>query len=142
MSVHRKGALIRKDDTWERWWTYLCPGTNSRDSTQAFVSVTKWCPTCDPMDCSTPGFLVLHYLPEFAQTHLHRVGDAIQPSHPLSAPCLQSFPASVSFQMSQFFASGAQSIGASASTSVRPMNIQGLFPLSLTSLISLLSKRL
>ena len=40
---------------------------------------------CDPMDCSTPGFSVLH-LPEFTQTHVHRVGDAIQPSHPLSSP--------------------------------------------------------
>ena len=40
------------------------------------------------MDCSTPGFPVLHYLPEFAQTHVHRVGDAIQPSHPLSSPSL------------------------------------------------------
>ena len=47
-------------------------------------SVTQSCPTlCDPMDCSTPGFPVLHHLPELAQTHVHRVGDAIQPSHPL-----------------------------------------------------------
>ena len=47
-------------------------------------SVAK-CPTfCDPMDCRTPSFPVLHYLPEFAQTHVHWVGDAIQPSHPLS----------------------------------------------------------
>ena len=45
------------------------------------------CPTlCDSMDCSTPGFPVLHYLPELTQTHVHRVGDAIQPSHPLSSP--------------------------------------------------------
>ena len=50
-------------------------------------SVTQSCPTlCDPMDCSTPGFPVLHYLPEFAQTHAHEVDDAIQPSHPLSPP--------------------------------------------------------
>ena len=50
-------------------------------------SVTKSCPTlCDPMDSSTPGFPVLHYLPEFAQTHGHWVHDAIQPSHPLSPP--------------------------------------------------------
>ena len=50
-------------------------------------SVTQSCPTlCDPMDCSTPGFPVLHYLPEFAQTHVHGVSDAIQPSHPLSSP--------------------------------------------------------
>ena len=50
-------------------------------------SVAKWCLThCDPMDCSTPGFPVLHYLPEFAQTHVHRVGDVTQPSHPLPPP--------------------------------------------------------
>ena len=49
--------------------------------------VTQSCPTLwDPMDCSTWGFPVLHYLPEFAQTHVHWVGDAIQPSHPLSPP--------------------------------------------------------
>ena len=56
--------------------------------------------------------------------------------------CLQSFPASRSFQMSQFFASGGQSIGASAAVSVLPVNIQGWFPLGLTALISLQSKRL
>ena len=50
-------------------------------------SVAKSCLTlCDPMDCSTPGFPVLHYLPEFTQTHVHWVGDAIQPSHPLLLP--------------------------------------------------------
>ena len=41
---------------------------------------------CDPLDCSMPGFSVLHYLPKFAQTHVHWVGDSIQPSHPLSPP--------------------------------------------------------
>ena len=47
-------------------------------------SAAKSCLTlCDPMNCSMPGFLVLHYLPDFAQTHVHWVGDAIQPSHPL-----------------------------------------------------------
>ena len=50
-------------------------------------SVTQLCLTlCDPMDCSTPGFPVLHYLSEFAQTHVHWVSDAIQPSHPLLPP--------------------------------------------------------
>ena len=50
-------------------------------------SVTQSCPTlCDPMDCSMPGFPVLHHLLEFAQTHVHWVGDAIQPSPPLSFP--------------------------------------------------------
>ena len=55
-------------------------------------SVTQVCPTfCDPMDCSTPGFPVLHHLPELAQTHVHLVGDAIQPSHPLSSPSPPAF---------------------------------------------------
>ena len=50
-------------------------------------SVAQSCPTlCDPMDCSTPGLPVHHQLPELTQTHVHRVGDAIQPSHPLSSP--------------------------------------------------------
>ena len=52
-----------------------------------FSSVTQSCLTlCDPMNCSTPGLPVHHQLPEFSQTHIHRVSDAIQPSHPLSSP--------------------------------------------------------
>ena len=52
-----------------------------------FTSVAPSCPTlCDPMNCSTPDFPVHHQLPEFTQTHVHRVSDAIQPSHPLSSP--------------------------------------------------------
>ena len=52
-----------------------------------FISVTQSCPTlCNPMNCSTPGLPVHHQLPEFTQTHVHRVGDAIQLSHPLSSP--------------------------------------------------------
>ena len=52
-----------------------------------FSSVTQSCPTlCDPMNCSTPGLSIHHQLPEFTQTHVHRVSDAIQPSHPLSSP--------------------------------------------------------
>ena len=66
--------------------------------------VTQSCPIlCDPMDCSTPGFPVLHYLPEFAQTHAHWVGDTIQSSHPLSPPSPPTFnlsSASRSFPMS------------------------------------------
>jgi len=55
-------------------------------------SVTKSClALCDPMDCSMPGFGVLHYLLELAQTHVHWVGDAIQPSHPLSSPSPPAF---------------------------------------------------
>ena len=63
-------------------------------NTVFFSSVSQSCPTlCDPMDCSTPGLPVHHQLPEFTQIHVHRVGDAIQPSHPLSSPILPSiFP--------------------------------------------------
>ena len=68
-----------------------------------FASSVQLCLTlCDPMDCSTPGFSVRHYPLELAQTHVHRVGDAIQPSRPViplsSRP--QSFPASGSFPVS------------------------------------------
>ena len=95
------------------------------------------------MDHSTPGFPVLHYLPELAQTHPHEVGDVVQPSHPLSSSsCPQSFPASGSFPVSWLFASGGQSIGASASASVLPVNIQDWSPLEWTGWISLQSKGL
>ena len=60
-------------------------------------SVAQSCPTlCDPMDCSMPGFSVLHHLPEFAHTHVRWVGDAIQPSHPLSSPSLPALNLSCS----------------------------------------------
>ena len=101
---------------------------------------------CDPMDYSMPSFPVLHHLPELAQTHLHWVGDTIQPSHPLSHPVLlpHSFPASGSFLMGWLFASCGQSIGAGASAlaSILPLNIQDWFPLGLTDWIFLQLKGL
>ena len=118
-------------------------------SSNQFSSVTQSCLNlCDPMNHSTPGLPVHHQLLEFTQTHVHRVSDAIQPSHPLSSPSppassySQSFPASGSFQMSQLFAWGGQSIGVSASTSVPPMNTQDWSPLGWTGWISLQSKGL
>ena len=99
-----------------------------------FSSVAQSCPTlCDPINHSTPGLPVHHQLPESTQTHVHRVSDAIQPSHPLLSPCPPAFNLSQhqglfffffsgSFQMSQLSASGGQSIGVSPSTSVPPMN--------------------
>ena len=104
-------------------------------------SVAKSCPTlCDPTNCSTPGFPVLHYLPEFALTHAHWVSDAISSSVTHFSSCLQSFPASGSLPMSQLFKSGSQSFG--ASTAVLLMNIQDWFPLGLAGLIFLQSKGL
>ena len=97
------------------------------------------------MDCSTPGFPVHHPLPKLTQTHIHQVCDTIQTILSSVIPfssCLQSFPASGSLQMSQFFTSGSQSIRVSASTSVLPMNIQDWFPLWCTGWIPLQSKGL
>ena len=99
-----------------------------------------------PRDYSMPGFPALHYLLEFVQTLVHWVGDAIQPSHPLSPPSpdnlssIRVFTSELALLISCLFTSGSQKIVASASASVLPMNIQGWFPLGLTGLISLLSE--
>ena len=101
-----------------------------------------WCPTlCDPMAYSMPGFPVFHHFLELAQTLLSwwyhpTISSSVIPF----SSCLQSFSAPGSFPLSQFFASGGQIIGASASASVLPVNIQDWFPLGLTGLISLQSK--
>ena len=107
-----------------------------------FSSVTQSCLTlCDPRDCSTPGFPV--QIPELARIHVHQVGDAIRPSHPLSSPPAFNLSHHQGlFKWVYFFASGGQNIGALASASVLSMNIQDWFPLGLTGLISLLSKGL
>ena len=97
------------------------------------------------MNRSTPGLPGHHQFPEFTQTHVHRVSDAIQPSCPLSFPSPSVLNLSQNqglFKWVSSSTSGDQSIGVSASTSVLPMNIQGWFPLGLTGLISLKSKGL
>ena len=107
-------------------------------------SVTKSCLTlCDPINCSTPGFPVLHYLPELLKLmsiELVKPSNHLILCHPFCS-CSQSFLASGSFPMSWFFASGGQSIRASASALFLPMNIQNWFCLGLMHLLSLLSKR-
>ena len=61
--------------------------TQGKEEFSSVQFSTQSCPIlCKPIDCSTPGFTVHHQLPELTQTHVHRVGDAIQPSHPLSSP--------------------------------------------------------
>ena len=111
-----------------------------------FSSVAQSCPTlCGPMNRSTPGLPVHHQLPEFTQTHVHWVGDAIQPSHPLSSPSPPALNPSQHqglFQWVKLFVWGSQSIGVSASASVLPMNTQDLSPSGWTGWISLQSKGL
>ena len=76
LSTHRDGLVMSEDTSFLRGF-----------SSVQFSSAAQLCPTlCDPVNCSTPGFPVLHYLLEFAQTYVHWVSDTIQPSHPLSSP--------------------------------------------------------
>ena len=110
-----------------------------------FSSVTQSCPTlCDPMNRNTPGLPVYHQLPQFTQTHVHQVSDAIWPSHPLSSPSPPAPSPSQhqSLPMSQLFAWGGQSTGVSALASFLPKKSQGWSPSEWTGWISLQSKGL
>ena len=113
-------------------------------SVQLSSVAQSWPTLCNHMNCSTPGLPVHHQHLEFTQTHVHRVSDAIQPSHPLSSP---SPPASnpsqhQSFPMSQLFAWGGQSMGVSTSASFLPKNTQDWSPSEWTGWNSLQSKGL
>ena len=111
-----------------------------------FSSVTQSSPTiCDPMNHGMPGFSVHHQLPEFTQTHVHWVGDAIQPSHPLSSPSPPALNLSQHQGIFKWVSSlhqVAKSIGVSASTSVLPKITQDWCSFEWTCWISLHSKGL
>ena len=117
-------------------------GTNSVQ----FSSVSQSCPTlCYPMNWGTPGFPIHHQPSELAQTHVHWVGDAIQPSHPLSSPSPPTFNHSLPQSLFKWVSSShqvAKILGVSASASVFPMNIQDWFSLGWTGWISLQSNGL
>ena len=119
---------------WKKTFLLLC------------CSVAKSCPVlCNSMNCSLPGFLVLHYPPESAQTPVHWVGNAIQPSHPLSPPSPPALNLSQHQGLFQWVSSlhqVAKVLELQLSASVLPMNFQGWFPLVSTGLISLQSKEL
>ena len=110
-----------------------------------FSSVAQSCPTlCDPMDCSTPGLHVHHQLPEFTQTHVHRVRDAIQPSHPLLSasppapnPCQHQ-----SFSNESTLPMRCPKYWSFSLTSFLPKNTQDLSPSEWTGWITLQSKGL
>jgi len=120
------------------WWTDF--KIHIEKYTKALSSVAQSYPTlCNFMDCSTPDFPVYHSLPEFAQTHVHWVDDDIQPTPSLLPPSPPALNTRV-FSSESALCIRWPSIGASASASVLPMNIQAWFPLGLTYLISLLSK--
>ena len=98
-------------------------------------SVAHSCPAlCNTMDCSMPAFSLYHHLPEFAQIHVHWVGDAIQLYHLLSSPSSYAF--NLSQHQGGLFTWGGKNIGTSAPASVLLMNIQSWLPFGLTSLNS------
>ena len=122
---------------WSFFWIWHHALFSSEALQASFVVVQLRLTICDPMDCSTPGFLVLHHIPEFAQTHVHWVSDANQPSHPMAFPSPPIFNLSQHQGLFQWVGSShqmEQSIRASASASVLPMYIQGWFPSGLASL--------
>ena len=132
---------------WRTVWRFLKKtGKRTAISWVQFSSVAQSCLTlCDPMNRSMPGLPVHHQLPDFTQTYIHRVGDAIQPSHPLPSP----FPPAPNpsqhqslFQWVNSFAWGGQSTEVSASASFLPNNTQGWSPSEWTGWISLKSKGL
>ena len=108
-----------------------------------FSSVTQSCPTlCNPMNCSTPGLPVHHHLPEFTQTLVHRVGDAIQPSL-LSLLLLPSIFTSIRvFSNESVLRIRWPKYWSFSFSNVLPMNSQDRFPLGCTGWISLKSKEL
>ena len=111
------------------WFIFLC-----------CCSVTKSCLTlCNPTDCSMPGFPVLHHLPEFAQTHVHWVNNAIQSSHPLSPPSPPAFSLSQDQGLFQWVSSLHQ-VAKVMEHQLQHQSFQWIFridfPLGLTGLIS------
>ena len=111
-----------------------------------FSSVTQSCPILyDPMDCGNPGLPVHHQLPEFTQTHVHWVGDAIQLSHPLSSPSPPALNLSQIQNLFKWVSSShqmAKVLEFQLQKSLLPMNTQDWSPLGWTGWISLQSKGL
>ena len=115
---------------WKAWKYSFC------------CSVTKSCLTfCDPMDCSMPGFPVLHYLPKVAQIHVHWVSDAIQPSHPLLPPCPPTLNLSQHQGLLQWVGSSHQ-MARDLELQLHRYEYQGWLPLGLAGLILFQSKGL
>ena len=140
-SILQSTGLQRSDLTWELnnypWGASLVRFSSVQFSHSVLT-------LCDPMNCSMPGLPVQNQLPEFTQTHVHRVSDhpAISSSVVPFSSCPQSLPASESFPMSQLFAWGGQSTGVSALASFLPKNTQDWSSLEWTGWISLQSKGL
>ena len=99
LQLYKPQTETHWSDGWTEYWQsvlfreiLVMLSLYNRVMTQSFSSVAQSCLTlCNPMNCSMPGFPVFHQLPECAQTHIHRIGDAIHPSYPLSSPSPPAF---------------------------------------------------
>ena len=144
-----KNTFLQKIYNWSGvqgnfYFRQIFPKIEKQESTMLFIcccSVPQACPTLsDPMDCSTPDLPVLHYLPEFTQTHVHWVNDAIQPIHFLTPP----LPPTLNLSQHQGLFKWVSSLHQVAKVLEfqLPINVQDWFPVGWTSWISLLSKEL
>jgi len=137
-----KNECPRRKTIWRTWGRRFANSSTPLLSSVQLLSNVPW--LCNPMNRSTPGLPVHHQLPEYpnpcplSQWCHATISSSVIPF----SSCPQSSPASGSFQMSQLFASGSQSIGVSASASVHPMNTKDWYPLGWTGWISLQSKGL
>ena len=156
--IYQNIQRIHTTQHWQKYWLFanaLWKAMNLKRCTRGqltlfclssvqFSSVAQSCPTlCDPMNCSTPGLPVHHQIPEITQTHVHRVGDAIQPSHPLSSPFPPAPNPSQHQSLFQWVNSSHEVpkvLEFSALASFLPKKSQDWSPLEWTGWISLQSK--
>ena len=109
LKVDLKNSHHKEKNCYYVWWWMLTRLILVVISKYQFSSVAQSWPTlCDPMNCSTPGLSVHHQLPELTQTHVHQVGDAIQPSHPLSSPSPPALNLSQHLDLFQWVSSAHQ----------------------------------
>ena len=141
---YRKTTLVNNEDIF-RLFIPIEPLPYNAQCLVQFSSVAQLCPAiCDPMDCSIPGFPVHHLLLELVQTHVHQVGETIQPSHPLSSPSPLAFSLSQHQGFFQWVSSLHQVVKV-LEFQLQHQSFQwysGLISLGLTGWISLQSKRL
>ena len=146
VTTNEHGVSFWCDENVLKWMWWRLPNSMNILKSTVFYTLNEWTVCCcsvaqswltlfDPLDCSTPGFPVLYYLPKLMSTESVMLSNHLVLCRPLLLPSI--FPSIRVFSNESVFISGGQNIRASALASVLPMNIQGWFPLGLTGLFSL-----